>query len=455
MRLYFDRGTIVLEGLAPGMDGDSLPGMLWDARIAQPRAPAFRYRAIVGALRRRGIIFIDEVRVSRPPTGPWNAIELRPYQHAALVAWGLEKLGLVILPTGAGKTRVACAAMAESKAPSLCLVPTRALLHQWRAELGRHYGGPIGCLGDGERRIEDITIATFEGAYRHMTHLGNRFGLLVVDEVHHFGAGMRDEALEMCAAPRRLALTATAPSGDALAHVIEMVGPVVWELTIGDLAGRWIADFDSIVLKLRLTHDEQRRYELAVGVFRSVFDRFQAFSPTGQWSDFVATASRSSEGRAALTAFRHSRHLTTYPEAKRAALSALLSQHRGSRILVFTSDNETAYAIARQQLIMPMTCDIDRREREQALAAFRTGELRTLVSAQVLNEGVDVPDADIAIVVGGVRGEREHVQRVGRLLRPAPGKHALVYELVMMGTHEERKSAKRRRALTPATHHGA
>jgi superfamily II DNA or RNA helicase len=100
-------------------------------------------------------------------------------------------------------------------------------------------------------------------------------------------------------------------------------------------------------------------------------------------------------------------------------------------------------------LIMPMTCDIGRAEREAAFIAFRAGELRALVSAQVLNEGIDVPDADIAIIVGGAHGQREHVQRVGRLLRPAPGKRAFVYELVMMGTHEVRKSADRRRALAP------
>ena len=78
-----------------------------------------------------------------------------------------------------------------------------------------------------------------------------------------------------------------------------------------------------------------------------------------------------------------------------------------------------------------------------------SGALRVLVSAQVLNEGIDVPDADIAIIVGGVRGGREHVQRVGRLLRPMPGKRALVYELVMAGTHEVRKARDRRRALSP------
>jgi superfamily II DNA or RNA helicase len=450
MRLQFDRGTLVLQGHPADRELAKLPGVRWDPRVQRQRAPAYRYRAIVAGLRRAEIQFEDGVRIPRPQAWPWSEIDLRPYQHAALLAWGRNKQGMVVLPTGSGKTRLACAAMAGCGACSLCLVPTRALLHQWRDEIRRHYAGAVGCLGDGERRIEDVTVATFEGAYRHMGRLGNRFGLLIVDEAHHFGTGMRDEALEMCAAPRRLALTATAPEGPALARILELMGPVVCELSIADLAGQWLAEFDTVVLRLRLTPDAHARYEAATSVFRDVFDQFRRFSKHARWSDFVAMAARSAGGQAALEAFRYSRRLTSYPEAKRAALAELLARHRGSRMLVFTSDNETAYTIAREHLVMPMTCDIARAEREQALSAFRSGELEVLVSAQVLNEGIDVPDADIAIIVGGLRGGREHVQRVGRLLRPLPGKRALVYELVMMGTHEVRKARERRRALLPA-----
>jgi len=70
-----------------------------------------------------------------------------------------------------------------------------------------------------------------------------------------------------------------------------------------------------------------------------------------------------------------------------------------------------------------------------------------LVSARVLNEGVDVPEADVAVLVGGSQGKREFVQRVGRVLRPAQGKEAVVYELLSRGTHEVRESDRKRRGL--------
>lgn len=98
---------------------------------------------------------------------------------------------------------------------------------------------------------------------------------------------------------------------------------------------------------------------------------------------------------------------------------------------------------------MPITCDINKSERRDALERFRRGELRCLVSARVLNEGIDVPDAEVAIIVGGAFGEREHVQRVGRVLRPGPGKRALIYELVTRATTEVRQAHNRRASLAP------
>ena len=141
--------------------------------------------------------------------------------------------------------------------------------------------------------------------------------------------------------------------------------------------------------------------------------------------------------------------------AKRSCLAGILARHASDRTLIFTADNDAAYEIARRHLVMPITCDIGRKERAEALTDFRDGTLRALVSARVLNEGLDVPDADVAVVVGGALGEREHVQRIGRVLRPRPGKRATVHELVLRGTMETRAAMRRRervfqRVSTPA-----
>jgi superfamily II DNA or RNA helicase len=175
--------------------------------------------------------------------------------------------------------------------------------------------------------------------------------------------------------------------------------------------------------------------------------QFFRYARAATWRDFQNAAIRTDEGRRALAAWRRSRKLVAFTEAKQAALARLLAEHQGDRLLVFTADNDTAYRIAREHCIMPITRDIGRVERRDALERFHTGEFGALVSAQVLNEGIDVPDAKTAILVAGRLGTREYLQRVGRLLRPAPEKQALVYELVTRNTHEIRGSLRRRREL--------
>ncbi|MEO8551891.1 MAG: helicase-related protein [Kofleriaceae bacterium] len=138
-----------------------------------------------------------------------------------------------------------------------------------------------------------------------------------------------------------------------------------------------------------------------------------------------------------------------FPQAKRVMVRELLARHAGERVLIFTADNATAYAIARELLVNPVTCDIGRTERAEMLRRFREGEAPVLVSSQVLDEGLDVPEADIAIIVGGTASARRHVQRIGRVLRPRPGKRATVYELATEATTELVQVARRRRGLDP------
>jgi len=452
MRLSFDHGTLVLSE-PPDLDLGFAPGLMWDPRVALWRAPARFHAELVRALRAKRLPLKDEVRPSESARmAPWRDAPLRPYQKGALFAWALaERRGIVVLPTGAGKTRVAVAALAELGLPALVVVPTRALLAQWHAELSRVCPEAVGVWGDGERIHGTVTVATFESAYRLMPELGARFDVLVVDEVHHFGLGLRDELLEMSVAKHRLGLTATPPDAVALARLEGLVGPVVYELGVADLAGTYLADFDLIELRLPLDAEERRRYELDHRRFAAVFRAFVARNPGSTWQDFTSVAMQSVEGRAALAAWRRSRRLLGLTRKKLAAVHEILERHRSSKLLVFTADNDAAYAIARRELIMPITCEIRRKERARALSAFRDGSFRALVSSRVLNEGIDVPDADVAIIVGGTRGEREHVQRIGRLLRPGPGKRATVYELVSAGTREVAQSRDRRRGLAAAS----
>lgn len=448
MKLAFDRGTILVHDPPEHVDASSLPGVLWDPRVRAFRAPARCHPAIHAEVLARGIELEDSARSKLAPSQSWTAPELRPYQEAAIASWELAgHRGIVVLPTGSGKTRVALSTIARRGLTALCLVPTRVLLEQWLREIGAIYAGQVGRFGDGARDLAPVTVATFESAYRHMHEIGRHFDLLVVDEAHHFGAGLRDEALEMSIARERLGLTATPPGGAALARLTDLLGPVVFQLAVGDLAGTFLSSFDIVTIRLALIAREREEYDRLTTLYRPVVARFMRERPGADWLEFVRIAKQSREGWRALRAWRSARDLLSFTTAKRRALGKLLAEHRSSRVLLFTADNESAYAIAREHLIMPITCDIGRQERAAALDRFARGELRALVSARVLNEGLDVPDADVAIVVGASLGQREHVQRIGRLLRPREGKRALVYELVTLDTAEEQQARRRRQGI--------
>jgi superfamily II DNA or RNA helicase len=449
MRLTFDRGTLLLEDAPAGVEAADFPGFLWDERVGALRAPARLAYALAAALRRREVPLSDAPRPKLVPPSGIRPVLLRPYQHAALLAWRRAgRRGLVVMPTGAGKTRVALAAIAQTRTPCLVLVPTRALLAQWVAALADVYEGPIGRFGDGDRVLAPLTVATFAAAYRHMAMIGDRFGMLVVDEAHHFGTGAFDEALEMSIAPVRLGLTATPPvPGPVATRLATLVGPLVFELGVGDLVGRWLAPLKRITWRLSLDEEERREYDALVAVYREAVRAFMGSHLGASWEDFLREASRTDEGRRGVAAWRRAARLLSFPRCKRAALATLLARHREQRTLVFVAHKDTAYEIAREHLIMPLTAEIGRDERQSTLERFRSGELRALVSAQVLNEGVDVPEAEVGIVVAGRMGEREHVQRVGRLLRPGPGKHALLYELIVAQSGEVRQAEKRSAGL--------
>ena len=155
-------------------------------------------------------------------------------------------------------------------------------------------------------------------------------------------------------------------------------------------------------------------------------------------------ASRTPAGLAALAAYRRQRELALAARGKLDYVELLLSRHRRDHTLIFTQDNATAYAVSRRFLVPVITHQTKVRERSEILERFSRGEYGVVATSKVLNEGVDVPDANVAIVISGSGSVREHVQRLGRVLRRREGKQAVLYELVSAGTGEAGTSDRRR-----------
>jgi superfamily II DNA or RNA helicase len=206
-----------------------------------------------------------------------------------------------------------------------------------------------------------------------------------------------------------------------------------------------LAEYETEKVVVELSAVERAEYDEARQIYLAFVRQqgIQLGSPRG-WNDFVMRASRSVEGRRAFAAYRKQRMLAVAATAKIEVLEELLHRHSQDRILVFTLDNATAYLICRRFLVPIITHHTKVKERSQILERFASGRYGTVVTSKVLNEGVDVPDANVAVIVSGTGSVREHVQRLGRILRPRDGKQAILYELVTGQTSEQSTSERRR-----------
>ena len=220
---------------------------------------------------------------------------------------------------------------------------------------------------------------------------------------------------------------------------------MVYQKEISELRGSVLADYRVERVEVLLTDDEAGRYAEARHAYTSFIGSRRIYmGGRNGWGRFLQAAARSSAGRAALRGHRESREIMHRAEGKLDALEEILERHPGGRVLIFTNDNATAYRISRSFLVPCITHQTDAKERREILRRFGEGEWRVIVTSRVLNEGVDMPSASVGVVISGTSTVREHVQRLGRLLRPQAGKEALLYELVTLDTKEVEHSDKRR-----------
>jgi superfamily II DNA or RNA helicase len=374
----------------------------------------------------------------------------RPYQEEAVAAWSRhDGRGLVVLPTGAGKTVVALTIAARLGLRTLVVVPTIDLLHQWRTGLSERLGYPldeVGAVGGGKRTVRDLTVITYDSAAMPHRRLDG-FGLLVVDEVHHLPARAYRAIAGKVNAPYRLGLSATPERSDqgheALDHLI---GPIVYRASAAELSrAEHIAAYDEKRLFVSLSADEQVRYDQLMAEYKWYLAsrRGSLGRPEGMFVEMIRRSGHDPAARAALRAHHQARMIALNAEAKIAKVVELLAKHRDDKVIVFSEYNAMVDILSERLLLPSITYRTALPERRRTLDRFRSGEYGKLVTGRVLNEGVDVPDANVAIVVSGSSATREYIQRLGRVLRPKR-ERAQLYELVTRRTTEGRSARKRR-----------
>jgi len=457
VEIRFRAGTLEIAGVPATFAG--LPcACVWDERTACFRAPAAAYAELIHCLRRLKIEYSDQARgYETLAAGAAVRREPRPYQNEALAAWkAAGGRGVVVLPTGAGKTLVAHMAIDLRRRSTLVVTPTLDLVRQWYDGLLATFGAPVGIIGGGEYDLRPLTVTTYDSAYLHMENLGARFGLLVFDECHHLPSASYSLAARLAIAPFRMGLTATPErdtwatngqeavdgGGDALA---ELIGPIVYRKDIVSLSGDYLSSYETVRVVVDLSPAERAEYAAERALYRQFLDDngISMGHPRG-WTEFIIRSSRNADGRRAFDAYRRQRAIAFTAPAKLDYVERLLHQHRRDRAIIFTQDNATVHLVARRFLLPAITHQTRVSERSEILDGLAKGRYTAIATSKVLNEGVDVPEANVAIVMSGSGSVREHVQRLGRILRKRDGKQAILYELIAGSTSEAFTSQRRR-----------
>ena len=381
--------------------------------------------------------------------------KLREYQVEAFAAWEANRYrGVVVLPTGGGKTLIAIAGLYTLKESTLVVVPTINLMDQWADKISEFLNYPrkqIALYGGGEKEIGEITITTYDSAALNFRRFADKFGFIVFDEVHHLPAPTYRRIAEGSIASHRLGLSATPERADQ-EHVAleELVGPIVYRLEPQKLSEEgYIAPYEHKVIYVSLSPDEKAEYDKHMSFYRGFLatSKISFRSPRDFELKLIRRSFWDPYARKAVQAHRKARHIAFNAREKLRAIEAIMRRHRTQRVIVFSEFIDVVDQIARTFIIPKITSETKAAERRLILSAFANGEITKIATGRVLDEGFDVSGASIGIIASGTSQKRQTIQRLGRLLRPEPGKKAILYELVTEGTIEETSSKRRSRAI--------
>lgn len=365
--------------------------------------------------------------------------QLRKWQEAAMPLWVAQgRRGIVSVVTGGGKTVFSLACIKEAE-PDTCLivVPTVALLDQWWEEAASFFGLALDevniVAGRRPLRTGTINIAVLNTAARLVDEGRGRACMLVVDECHKAASSKFRTALGVAkVASLGLSATPARQYDDGLNEVlVPALGPVFYEYTYADaLEDKVIVPFQLRNIVFELESDRQEEYDkLTRAIARSI-------------SRHGAEAERS-----VALMLKRSRVLNLSLNRVRLALR-LVAAHRDRRVLVFHEDIDACDLI--QQVLAENGVSsavyhsrLGLRARVEALAGFRSGAIRVLVTCRALDEGFNVPETEIGIIAASTASRRQRIQRLGRILRPSSDKAgALIYSLVATGPEIARLQAE-------------
>jgi len=352
-------------------------------------------------------------------------VDLRDYQKEAIKTLIQRVQGYVTLPCGGGKTVLGAGAVYASGESALILVHTHELMDQWEATFRNLYGVKVRRAGAPWSALKpgEVAIATVQKLHRvgwNARRLYSSAGVVLLDECHHAPASTFRELLSAIPARYRWGLTATPERPDGWGFLLPMVmGPQVYRMTTSDLVDRGFL-VEPMILPVR----------------------------TG--TSVAAADNRT--GR-----INMSRAVTQLSEDRKRyelimELAMIAAQH-GRRVLVLVPRVKLAHTIANDLRIerinaAAITGSVDKGYRGKLMRGFREGGLQVAIATQLADEGLDVPMLDMLIIASAGRAAGRAIQRIGRAMRPSPGKaRPVVVDLIDNGPFRSQWRAREKAYL--------
>lgn len=413
---------------------------------------------------------------------------LYAWQEEALTAWrSAEYRGVIEAVTGAGKTRVAIQAiietLADPNARAVVLVPTTALAAQWEKRLKSiDYGAlglppvTLGMLGGGSKaslRDHRLIVSTMQSACSRLLLRKPGPSLLVGDEVHRLGAPTWAKALDS-AFERRLGLTATLEREDEGVddHIRPYFGETVFSIGLARaLADDIVAPFHVIFVGVELLPAERQGYDKATETMHKAFAAIRASGavptePFGSMMQALQThaqthgSSLAGPARAYLRAFTERKSILADAAGKSKRVGEMAEIIRASGRTIVFAETVSAAKSALVKLkksgisVAMVNGEMEYEQRCSVLADFESRRIQVIAAPRVLDEGIDVPEADLGLIIAGSASRRQLIQRLGRVIRKkSDGRAARIYVLYVEGTREDPESSAREDTVTELQTH--
>ena len=376
---------------------------------------------------------------------------LRDYQVESLMSWfRANRKGIIELPTGTGKTYIGLKAIEYyriKKKRVFIVVPTIVLLRQWHEKITKNLNvndSEIGFLYGKEKSFRSITIGVINTSVKYSDRIANEYDLLILDEVHHYFAPKWYKLIEVCYDKCDiLGLSATVERYDN--RHLQSPLKVVYRKSFHYMRKRnYVAPVKIYIYRVPLTLDERLVYDNLSQKIRKVardLDISKAFGNKKIIKELEVRLMK-------LVNIR--KQLCSESYNKLPIILKIIEENPNEKILVFTESIRSIIRLKqflREHGIKCETIHSKRKDRKKVLEYWKKGVFNVLLSVRVLDEGIDVPECSVGIIVSNSLAKRQLVQRIGRIVRPKPNKVAKIYIIPSSFTFEERVAWKLRQLL--------